>query len=342
MKLALKYGVGMGRNESITEVLAETKLAEELGFDHVTFIDSQNLARDSVAMMILAAANTGRVQIGQGVTQPYTRHPAVLANSVATVDELSGGRAFLGIAAGGSALGVMGKQPRSMAELEGTIQFFKDFTGGKEAEWQGARMHSEWIRRPIPVIVGVDGPKSCRLGGRMGDGVFIPGVRPDLIQWRRKRLAEGAAEAGKALEDLQVWTRTMVFVHDNLEFAREQVKSYACTGAFQFFFGTLRWKTDDAEAVKAMLPPHLLDEILTLGERYDWYQHEQRKAIHSADASPELIDSFVICGPASKCIEQIQQLRDIGVDRISMTTYTIQDKRMAMRRFVEEVFPFVK
>src|SRR5487761_1004076 len=100
MKLALKYGVGMGRNESITEVLAETKLAEELGFDHVTFIDSQNLARDSVAMMILAAANTGRVQIGQGVTQPYTRHPAVLANSVATVDELSGGRAFLGIAAG--------------------------------------------------------------------------------------------------------------------------------------------------------------------------------------------------------------------------------------------------
>src|SRR5438045_9307489 len=110
--MALHYGVGMGRTLPIGEVVPHVKLAEDLGYEHATFIDSQALSRDCVVMMTLAAANTRRIRVGPGVTQPYTRHLSVLANSVATVDELSDGRAVLGIGAGMSATGVLGRAPR--------------------------------------------------------------------------------------------------------------------------------------------------------------------------------------------------------------------------------------
>ncbi len=340
--MALRYGVGMGRSLAITEIVPHVKLAEELGYEHATFIDSQGLSRDSVVMMALAATNTSRIQIGQGVTQPYTRHMTVAANSVATIDELSGGRAFLGIGAGASALGVLGRQPRPMAELEDAVKFFRDFTSGKEAHWQGGTTRSEWIRRRIPVYLGVDGPKSMRLAGRIADAVFVPGLRTDLIQWRRRRFEEGLKAAGRDPGDLEIWARTMVCVDEDLKYARRQVRSYACTCAFQISFGTFRWKTPDAEELKAVLPGKLVDEITLLGERYDWYQHEKRDAIHSAEASDELIDSFVMCGPPKRIIEKLQELRSAGVDRISMTVYTIDDKKRAMRRFVEEVYPHVR
>ena len=338
----LQYGVGMGRSEPITEIVGQVKLAEDLGYQHCTFIDSQALSRDSVVMMALAATNTSRIQIGQGVTQPFTRHMSVCSNAVATIDELSGGRAFLGMGAGASALGVLGKQPRSMQELEEAVKFFRDFTSGREGEWLGGKAHSEWIRRRIPVILGVDGPRSMRIAGRIADGVFIPGLRPELIEWRRKRLDQGIAEGGRKREDLDYWVRTMICVDDDLEYARNQVRSYAGTCAFQVFFGTFRWKTPDAEELRQLLPGNIVDEINLLGERYDWYQHEQKNAIHGADLSPELIDSFVMCGPPKRVVEQVQALKECGIDKISMTLYTIDDKKRAMRRFVEEVWPYVR
>lgn len=340
--MALQYGVGMGRTLSIHDVVPLVKLAEELGYEHSTFIDSQALSRDCVVMMTVAAANTSRIRIGPGVTQPYTRHMSVLANAVATIDELSGGRAFLGIGAGMSSTGVLRKEPRPLAELATAVQFFRDFTSGNDATWQGVTVHSEWSRRQIPVIIGADGPKGMRQAARIADGVFLPGVRKDLFRWRLPRLAEGAASGGRSLEDLQIWARTMVCVDDSLERARNEVRSYVATNAFSLYLGVLRWPTPDAEELKNVLPPTLVDEILRLGKRYDYYEHEKRGAPHAADLSNDLIDAYVFCGPPSRCIEHIRELRSGGVNRISMVLYSLSDKKRVMRRFVEEVYPYVQ
>jgi 5,10-methylenetetrahydromethanopterin reductase len=331
----------MGRTLPIHEVVPHAKLAEELGYDHATFIDSQALSRDCVAMMALAAANTRRIRIGPGVTQPYTRHMSVLANSVATIDELSEGRALLGIGAGMSSTGVLGKEPRPLAELANAVQFFRDFTSGNPGTWQGQVVRSEWSRRQIPVLIGADGPKGMRQAARIADGVFLPCVRSDVFRWRLPRLREGAAAAGRTLDQFEVWTRTMVCVDDDLKRARDEVRSYAATCAFSLYLGVLRWPTPDAEELKAALPASLLDEIMHLGRQYDYYQHEKRGAAHAAELSPEAIDSFVFCGPPKRVIEHVRELRNAGVDRISMVLYALSDKKRAMRRFVEEVYPHV-
>jgi alkanesulfonate monooxygenase SsuD/methylene tetrahydromethanopterin reductase-like flavin-dependent oxidoreductase (luciferase family) len=180
-----------------------------------------------------------------------------------------------------------------------------------------------------------------RQAARIADGVFLPGVRPDLFRWRLPRLREGAAAGGRDLKDLQVWIRTMVCVEDDLDRARNEVRSYAATCAFSLYLGVLRWPSADAQELKDVLPATLVDEIMQLGTRYDYYQHEKRGAAHAADLSHEAIDSFVVCGPPGRCIERIRALREAGVDRISMVLYALSDKKRAMRRFVEEVYPHV-
>ena len=155
------FSVGMGRNLRLDEVATHAQVAEDCGFKQMTLIDSQNLCREVYSMMTVAAVNTHRIHIGHGVTNPFTRHPSVTANGTATVNELSGGRAFLGIGAGFSSVMTMGMKARSMDEFRNVIEFFKGYTAGKEVEYDGAMMHSEWSRRQIPCIWRRSGRSPC-------------------------------------------------------------------------------------------------------------------------------------------------------------------------------------
>src|SRR5262245_20969831 len=82
----MKFGIGIGRTLDARGAAELAQVADGLGYDHCTFIESQNLCRDSTVMMALAAAATGNIRIGHAVTNPYTRHAAVLANTIATID----------------------------------------------------------------------------------------------------------------------------------------------------------------------------------------------------------------------------------------------------------------
>ena len=340
--MGLKYGVGMGRTESIHEVPQQARLAEDLGYDHVTFIDSQNLSRDNVSMMTMAAANTSRIRIGPGVTQPFTRHMAVCANAIATVDELSNGRAFLGISAGMSSTGVLNRDMGRKGDMQAVadaVAFFRDFTQGRDAEWNGVRMHSEWAQRKIPVILGAGGPQRIRQAIKIADGAFMPGVHPELVKWRLQRLEQGAAASGKSVDGFEAWVRTMVCVDDDHQRARDEVRSYAATVAFGIYKAVLQWDTKDAAELKEAMPTHLVEEIIEIGRAYNMYEHEKAGAPHAETMSDECIDAMVISGPPSRCVEQIQMLQDVGVERVSMVLYSLKDRMGAMRRFAEEVLP---
>ena len=89
--------------------------AEADGFDGWFVVDSQNLAGDCYVALAQAAAATERIQLGTGVTNPFTRHPAVTASAIASVHAASGGRAVLGIGRGDSALAHLGLAPAPVA-----------------------------------------------------------------------------------------------------------------------------------------------------------------------------------------------------------------------------------
>ena len=114
--MKMNFTVGMGRNIPIYDVPAHAKAAEECGFDMMGWVDQPNLSRDMYSSLTVAALNTSRIRLMSAVTDPITYHPSVTATAHATLNEVSGGRAVLGLGAGGR----FGKsmRPRTTKEIE--------------------------------------------------------------------------------------------------------------------------------------------------------------------------------------------------------------------------------
>lgn len=93
--MKMSFSVEMGRKLNAGEAARHARVAEECGFSHLTRVDQPNLSHDLYVCPTAAALSTHRIQLGQGVTDPLTYHPAVIANATATLNELTGGRAFV-------------------------------------------------------------------------------------------------------------------------------------------------------------------------------------------------------------------------------------------------------
>ena len=86
----MKFGVTIwpGGHEELAQL---ARLAEEQGFDYIGIPESQSLAREVYVSLSVVAQATSKVHIGPTVTNPLTRHPAVTASAIASINDLSGG-----------------------------------------------------------------------------------------------------------------------------------------------------------------------------------------------------------------------------------------------------------
>ena len=338
----MDFSVGMGRNLRFSDVADHARVAEESGFSHVTLEDSQNLCRDVYVMMTMAALSTNRIHIGHGVTNPYTRHPSVTASATATIHELSGGRAFLGIGAGFTAMTTMAMKARPMAEFRSVIEFFKGYTAGREVEYRGAKMHSEWSRNQVPVYIASLGPRSLQMAGELGDGVILIGIRPEIMKWNIEQVEKGAERAGREVSDLDLWARTMIYIAPSKEEARREVASYAATNACDSYRSLLRRDTPGVEELRRRLEavePGIVAEIKAIYDAFDPYQHEVIDAPHSKAVSQRVIDFFLMTGTPEDICDQIAKLGPLGVSNISTVLYAILDKKGMMREIGNRIMP---
>jgi len=102
-------------------------VAEEIGYDGIAYVDSQNLSGDCYVALALAAQATSSIKLGTGVTNSFTRHPAVTASAIASIQMESDGRAYLGIGRGDSALAHLGRAPHSVAEFENYLEQLQNY-----------------------------------------------------------------------------------------------------------------------------------------------------------------------------------------------------------------------
>jgi 5,10-methylenetetrahydromethanopterin reductase len=159
--------------------------AERWGFDGLLLLaDSENLVGDPYVELTLAAQATERLLLGPAVTNPLTRHPAVTAAAIATLQVESEGRAVLVFGRGDSAVLQLGLRPATTAELERGLTELQGFLRGEDVELAGgmqARM--AWIATlhpaKVPVAVAATGPRTISLGVRYGEHVnFTVGPIP--------------------------------------------------------------------------------------------------------------------------------------------------------------------
>ena len=198
----------------ITEAIQYTRYAEERGFEAVWQADSR-LVRDAVVPMAAFAANTETITIGSGVVDCWTRNPARLASTFSTLDDLAPGRIILGIGAWweplASKVGVDRRRP--LLAIRETVEACRALLADETVTYHGEFVHLDGVeldyvyqeRRPkdVPIYIGATDDKMLELTGEIADGVVLNYlVSPEYNRRAMDRLADGAARAGRSVDDL--------------------------------------------------------------------------------------------------------------------------------------------
>lgn len=167
--------------------------AERHGIDEF-WLGDEGPAREPFAVLSAAAMATERIRLAVGVTNPYVRHPGLAASSMLTIHELSGGRATLGVGAGGQmSLGPFGvTAERPLERIEAFISVVRavaDRATTEHYEPPDTAIDATQVGAPLPIFVGGRGPKINALASALADGAFVAGLPPfrypEVIGWAR-------------------------------------------------------------------------------------------------------------------------------------------------------------
>ena len=158
--------------------------AEAIGYEYF-FLADEGFEVDVYACLALVAAETSTIRLG-AMTNGYTRHPAVTAAALATLNTVSGGRALVTMLAGGSmVLSPMGiPRERPYLVVSETIHVMRSLWNGEPVTWSGSVFSLDAAQlglgpQQIPVWLACRGPMMLDLAGRSADGLILT-VKPDL------------------------------------------------------------------------------------------------------------------------------------------------------------------
>ena len=130
---------------SIASAVENAQLAERVGFDWVGTANSQSLFRELFVTLAMVGQATERVMLGPSVTNPLTRHPAVMASAIASVREVAGNRVVLGIGTGDSAIYNLNQRPGGLQGLRDYILALKALLRGESTAFADRDIHAKWI-----------------------------------------------------------------------------------------------------------------------------------------------------------------------------------------------------
>jgi 5,10-methylenetetrahydromethanopterin reductase len=312
-------------------------VAEASGFEMLTTGDSQSLWADPFVSMTVAAERTARPRIGLTVSNPQTRHPAVVASSLVALQDISGGRMVYGISSGDSALRNIGVRPATVAELDEFIRAVKGLCAGETVSYKGQELVLRWGSHPVPVWMAAEGPRTQYLAGQIADGVVLSNaLDAAVLADARANLAAGAASAGRSVEDIEVWCMAAMCPAPSEREGIETLR-FLLAGTANHVY---RFHMDGKG-----VPDEYRDRLAELQRRYDSRHHATPATAQANAALVEelgLVDFLaarsVIAGPPDRCIERIAEAAAAGATNLILSQF-VDDQIGFMRSFAREIMP---
>lgn len=304
----MKISLGIYPDEPAERLLELGEIAERLGYECLWVADSPLLWREPYCVLGALAARTKRIKLATAVTNIVTRHLAVTASAFCTLNELSNGRAVMGISIGDSALATLGRKPvpvDALAQALGELRALMRGDAINTPSEQGA--HLSYARGiTIPIYVAATGPRMLNMAGRLADGVILMnGVAPDLIAAAIELLHAGAREAGRdpTAVKIVVWAAC----HST---ADDRTRSYNAV------------KYNVARAILRNIPGPI--DALTrstaeqVRKHYDYAQHGDATATFAALVPDALVPRFTFAGTVEEIAAQVAALEKLGVDEVAL------------------------
>src|SRR6266850_773434 len=318
----------------------------------VTAADQLDIARtaeaygsDAATVLAWLAAGTTRIKLGAGIFQIPARSAAMTAMTAATIDQLSGGRMLLGLGSSGPQVSEGWHGVRFAKQLQRTREYVAVVR--MALEHKKVEFHGETLELPlpdgpgkvlkltvrpvqerIPIFLAVLGPKNVALAGEIADGWLPVFFSPEHTAALRTPLEEGAARAGRTLDDFRICPSVNVMISDDVDVARNAMRPMLAlyVGGMgsreQNFYNRLvssyGFEREAQQVQELYLEGRKSDAMLALPE--------------------DLIDAVSIVGPRQRAKERIRAFRDAGVDTLIVSPMAFDnDERKEQLHLVAEL-----
>jgi F420-dependent oxidoreductase-like protein len=323
MQLGVHIGYwGLGLNSE--DQLEIVKAAESAGYDSVWTAEAYG--SDAATVLAWLAGQTTRIKLGAGVFQIPGRSPAMTAMTAVTIDHLSDGRMLIGLGASGPQVSEGWHGVRFAHQLGRTREYvaiMRKALSRERLEFQGEHFELPLpdgpgkalkltippIQDEIPIYLAAIGPKNTALAGEIADGWIPTLLSPEFLPELRKNLEEGAARAGRSLDDFDIAPTAQVFITDDVDAARDLTRPFVglYVGGMgskkQNFYNQLMRRygfEEDAEKVQNLYL-------------------EGKKEEAMAALPDAFLDQVALIGPPDVVRDRLSVYRDAGVGTLGIT-----------------------
>jgi alkanesulfonate monooxygenase SsuD/methylene tetrahydromethanopterin reductase-like flavin-dependent oxidoreductase (luciferase family) len=216
------------------DMIELARRAEEAGFESLW--TNEDIGFDSLAMLSAISQHTSRIQLGTAIVNVFSRSAMQIAMAAATLDELSGGRAILGLSVGHHPWNDLGHGiplDKPLARLREYVDFIRKALTGQPFRHEGriftgvdSRLAFDPVRPSIPIFVAGERPKIIALAGELADGLIINVVSPEYIaEFAVEQLRSSAATAGRDPGALEVTALVTCCVSDDRDVALSHARA---------------------------------------------------------------------------------------------------------------------
>ncbi|WP_440956460.1 5,10-methylenetetrahydromethanopterin reductase [Methanosarcina sp. Mfa9] len=324
----MKFGIEFVPSDPVLKIATYAKLAEEQGFDNVWITDHYN-NRDVYTTLAVLALNTNSIKIGSGVTNSYTRNPAITASSIGAVNEISGGRAILGLGPGDKAtfdaMGVEWVKP--LATTREAIQALRGFFAGEKVSMDGDVVKFGGAKLAfktgdVPIYMGAQGPKMLELAGEVADGVLINASHPKDFEVAVEQIKKGAAKIGRDPAEVDV-TAYACFSID-----KDPAKAVSAAKVVVAFIVA---GSPDLVLERHGIPVEAKGQIGEAIAKGDF------GALMGGLVTDQMVEAFAICGTPEDCMQRIRDLEAIGVTQVVAGSPIGPNKEKAIKLIGKEI-----
>jgi 5,10-methylenetetrahydromethanopterin reductase len=338
--ISLSPGTPLLQEKDTRGFIDLAKMADDYGAEAVGTHDTAFIGGDAYVRATLIALGATRARVGLRPTNPITREPQVMASFLASIDSLTGGRAFMDMASGDSAVLNIGYDVATRARIEDYVTCVRSLLATGEATYQGRPQRVRWAstvtRQRIPISICAEGPRMLHLGGRIGDGVVAgTGLLPEVIKDTVARIHAGAREAGRNPADVDVWFTTRTSLDEDRDLAIQNVKASVSS----ILNHSMRFGLDGKH-----VPDELRARIQEYVDGYELYDHvlqegRNPKRMEQLGLTRYALERFALAGNASDWIKRIEQIAEAGARKlwVSLRATDLDTQRHYMRILGEQI-----
>lgn len=329
--MPVKFSVAMQGSYPIRDYIGKAQKIEAYGFDEIHVYDDL-MFKPTWPILTLIGEHTDRIKVGPGIITPQIVHPCYHAGNLAELDELTGGRAVLGIARGAfwEFLGIE-KQDKPITMVREAIQIIRRLLAGDRNRFEGEVFtvteelffRFEPPRKDIPIFIGTWGPKMCQLAGEVAQGVKSDGLwNPDYVKILRDNIALGAERVNRDPDEVEIIAGPLSSISSDRERARATARRVLAV-----YLPYLRPMTDVAGITEEEI-----DRVRSAAATGDF----ERGASHISDLS---IAKCSVTGTPDDVIPQIEGMIAAGVNHIAFGHCLGPDFDEALELLGREVLP---